>query len=1002
MKRLQLKRRIIALALLSILMFTSTAVILAPGGVAYADSEDVIFRVTNQKKQPSSNQVSDKQTKTVTRSVDVRITKTDIDTGAFLEGAEFGIYVDDVKQATVTSNANGIATYTITHSETLDTGDIIETYADNYDELLPEVQATTQSKTQAEAKVAQRVSESMTALETAFAAKTYTYRIVEETAPTGYDLNVTPSQTSNSTTLNFESKDPKLPPPSEDPTLKKTSDPVSGTEDFPTRMNLNEPLTYTLTVRNTNPASGDTFKKVVIEDQIPEGLVINEAQMKFQKNTNDVILLSASGECGYTLTDNKLVITVEELAPQDIMYFIIPTTTNKVAVFENTAKITSIDGVAKDIKSETTWHEVPDDPVIHKKSDPASGTKENPYEMLKGETLTYTLSITNTNPAGGMKFEDVLVSDPIPDGLVIDYDNIQYHINDGTPALVSTATGITPTYSGQSLAWMIAELKAQDTVHFIIPTKTNKVAVFENTAYITSIKSVTKTIKSETTWHEVKELPDPEIHKKSDPATGTAADPADMQLGETLSYTVSVHNTNPAGSDPKEKVVVVDPIPEGLTIDYDNIQYKLNATDAVLIKDTTDATLLYNGQELTFTIKKLNAQDIVSLIIPTTTAKKLRFENTAKIVSINDVAKEIKSETTYHEVPDPNSISDTGDREVVKEIDIQIIKTDATDKKVVLEGAVFDVFMDEEKLGSVTTGKDGKATYKHTLKTKIVSETMTVKFEDISQKEASEKEVKRLVEEDLNKKQKEWEEKEHTFRIVETKAPEGYQTITFPEIKSAAKTVLFEVVNPKTDSKEQVYSNTGSREVTDDTLINIEKTDVETGEVLQGAVFDIYENGKKLGSITTDAQGKATYTIPHKTTITTGVYSQGYTDDKSRIAAEKAVNDKIQAELDKKEQDFKNTVYEVVIVEAKAPEGYMITEVPAAKTADNKITFIVKDRKKGVLAGLRDRIAPQTGDFANMKLHIVTLVIGLMSGLQAGVLYIRLRKGMYVDDGGIE
>ena len=83
------------------------------------------------------------------------------------------------------------------------------------------------------------------------------------------------------------------------------------------------------------------------------------------------------------------------------------------------------------------------DPIIHKKSDPETGTKESPARAYIDSELTYTLSVTNEDER--FTLHDILVEDTLPDGLNIDTSNIMVHFGDPDGAVkLSVSPRVSP------------------------------------------------------------------------------------------------------------------------------------------------------------------------------------------------------------------------------------------------------------------------------------------------------------------------------------------------------------------------------------------------------------------------------------------------------------------------------------------------------------------------------------------------------------------------------
>ncbi len=143
-----------------------------------------------------------------------------------------------------------------------------------------------------------------------------------------------------------------------------------------------------------------------------------------------------------------------------------------------------------------------------------------------------------------------------------------------------------------------------------------------------------------------------EIHKSSDPESGTEDDPTDVINYDPLNYDIYVSNKELAES--MENVVIQDNIPEGLEIDSDNIMF-YSGTDSATRQPISESSRIkfeQDGQMLRFKITTLAAGETMHFLVPTQVASSgdtLDMFNTAYITSVNSVNYNMNSETTYHE-----------------------------------------------------------------------------------------------------------------------------------------------------------------------------------------------------------------------------------------------------------------------------------------------------------------------------------------------------------------
>lgn len=191
-----------------------------------------------------------------------------------------------------------------------------------------------------------------------------------------------------------------------EPELHKTSNPETGTQDAPTIVHQDGELIYTISVKNTD----DTFtlNDIVVEDTIPDGLLIDTANIKVHfGDVSNAVKVSVSPRVSLEKTGQHLTFKISSLLPGETMNLVIPTlVTAEKGVLENTAKITSINNVAKELKSETTWHEIRPEAVAVSISKTVAGsmgnkTKDFHFELkLSGGSIPESLAYTKGDETG--------------------------------------------------------------------------------------------------------------------------------------------------------------------------------------------------------------------------------------------------------------------------------------------------------------------------------------------------------------------------------------------------------------------------------------------------------------------------------------------------------------------------------------------------------------------------------------------------------------------------
>ena len=144
----------------------------------------------------------------------------------------------------------------------------------------------------------------------------------------------------------------------EEPEIHKISDPVSGTSAEPTLVGVNDDIAYTISIKNTNTEF--TIPNIVVEDEIPNTVQLSTQDVLVHfGNPGNAMPLSESPRASLRTNGNTLVFNINSLEPNESCYFIVPCKARTIGqVIENTAVITSVNGVEKEINSETTYHEV--------------------------------------------------------------------------------------------------------------------------------------------------------------------------------------------------------------------------------------------------------------------------------------------------------------------------------------------------------------------------------------------------------------------------------------------------------------------------------------------------------------------------------------------------------------------------------------------------------------------------------------------------------------------
>ena len=275
-------------------------------------------------------------------------------------------------------------------------------------------------------------------------------------------------------------------------TAKKSNLEIHKTVDKES-VKIGDTLTYTISVKN----NGDKVAKAIIYDNVPEGTVLLNKDNNEDENTKKLTWR----------------VTVEPGETENVEF------TVRVKAEKGTIKNSAI------VNGKTT--EETETGIIN-----ITGKKEvNTSEAKVGDTLTYTITLTNSGNATGT----VTVTDEIPAGTTLVEKSI-------------TNNGVE---SNGTITWTDVEVKAGDTVEVSF-----KVTINSDTKTSVTNKAVIDGNK-----------PTEEVETKVANITGVkSVDKSTAKVGDTLTYTIKL--TNSGNGD--GKVTVTDEIPTGTRIKDEN------------------------------------------------------------------------------------------------------------------------------------------------------------------------------------------------------------------------------------------------------------------------------------------------------------------------------------------------------------------------------------------------------------------------------------------------
>ena len=290
-------------------------------------------------------------------------------------------------------------------------------------------------------------------------------------------------------------------------TAKKSNLEIHKTVDKES-VKIGDTLTYTISVKN----NGDKVAKAIIYDNVPEGTVLLNKDNNEDENTKKLTWR----------------VTVEPGETEKVEF------TVRVKAEKGTIKNSAIINGKTTNETETG--------IIN-----ITGKKEvDKAEAKVGDTLTYTITLTNNGNADGT----VTVTDEIPAGTTLVEKSI-------------TNNGIE---SNGTITWTDVEVKAGDTVEvsFKVTINNDTKTSVRNTAVIDDNK------------------PTEEVETKVANITGAkSVDKSTAKVGDTLTYTIKLINSGNGDG----KVTVTDEIPTGTRIKDENTTGYNKATNTMIWSD---------------------------------------------------------------------------------------------------------------------------------------------------------------------------------------------------------------------------------------------------------------------------------------------------------------------------------------------------------------------------------------------------------------------------------
>ena len=330
-----------------------------------------------------------------------------------------------------------------------------------------------------------------------------------------------------------------------------------------------EEITYIITVKN----DGGLSKDVKIQDTIPTGTTFVPGSIKISNNENTSNLGETELESGITV---NVPAKSGDTAGTTTLSF-------KVTVqdLENGADITNI-ATVDDEQTNTVTHKYVEAIIDANKT----ATIEHPEVgyVLEGETITYTITVTNT----GDLAKRVTVKDVIPTGTSFVENSIKIDNQEQTYTQTDLQNGIN------------VDVPAQGNVVVTFEVTVNELALDTYEGTITNKANVDGTDTNEVT-EEVKK-PHVTGVKTSTPASGST-----VKQNDPITYVITLTNDGTA----PETVTVRDEIPDGTTF--------------------KDGSIKVQGDSKTYTIDDLTTYGI-NVTVPEKETRTVEFT-----VTVNDL-----------------------------------------------------------------------------------------------------------------------------------------------------------------------------------------------------------------------------------------------------------------------------------------------------------------------------------------------------------------------------
>lgn len=142
------------------------------------------------------------------------------------------------------------------------------------------------------------------------------------------------------------------------------------------------------------------------------------------------------------------------------------------------------------------------DITLEKSADPASGTAEAPTVIYRGDDIVYSIDIKNS---GTTSARELTIEDAIPDPMIALVSEMTVSVSGDDDVLpLSSSPRVSAAMTGNDLSLTVHEVLAGETLSVHIPAYGDAAVtkLLENTAHLTNVNGVSKSIDSNTTYHK--------------------------------------------------------------------------------------------------------------------------------------------------------------------------------------------------------------------------------------------------------------------------------------------------------------------------------------------------------------------------------------------------------------------------------------------------------------------------------------------------------------------